>query len=238
MGNSGMKPSEITSLHTALEEEIKRILDFSKLKIKQPQGDGDWSKASVGSRVVFELLYHRTYEGQTAERDRGGKCSIFALGPDYPGNSLSSLYWVSWFEQWQVEVPRQNLHLRTASWSVFAGPPNREKRQIIRAEWDQLPIAGSKRSGQPHWHVDRFPRLEAGTYGTTAVALPAEASLVLANAVDGASQLTGLHLAMGAWDAKLKHPECWQRLARKTDDLLTWGVRTLEYLKSELPCQS
>jgi hypothetical protein len=228
-----MKPPEINSLHRSLENAIKGVLEFAKLEIAQPQCGGDWSKASLRSYVVFELLYADTYQEQIAQRDMGGKCSVFGLHPKDASIELSSRFWVSWFEEWQV-VARQDLHLCTAGWSVFAGPPDQQKQQILRAEWDQLPDTGSPRSGQPHWHLDRFPRIEAAADDTAGAAAPAEAALALVDRVDGASELAGLHLAMGTWNGKRKHPECWQRQAGKTDDLLIWGVRTLEYLQSEL----
>jgi hypothetical protein len=235
MGNTMMKPTEIRLLHRSLEKEIRAALEFAKLGIGQPLVGGDWSNAAVESRVVFELLYEGTHQQQTAQRERGGRCSVFALHANNAADALRSRYWVSWFEEWQVKVARQDLELCTAGWSVFAGPPNQEMQQIIRAEWDQLPITGSQRSGQPHWHVDRYPQLETQAYDTTTVAAPGDATLMIASTVDGAQALAGLHLAMGAWNGKLDHPECWQRLASKTDGLLTWGIKTLEYLKSEFP---
>jgi len=237
MGNTWMKTSKINLLHRTLEDAIRRVLKFAKLKITQPHADGDWSKASVGSQVVFELLYAGTHEEHTADRDRGGRCSVFALHPNYAGDALSSRYWVSWFEDWRVKEAKKEWALCTAGWSVFVGPPNQQKQQLIRAEWDQLPIAGSPHTGQPHWHVDRFPRLDTAAYDSAAVAVPNEPSLVLANAADGTSELAGLHLAMGTWNEGLDHPQCWQRSVRIPDDAVAWAVRTLKYLQSELPAE-
>ena len=110
-----MKPSEITSLHTKQEMQIKSILNFGKLKIKQPWSDGDWRKATFGSPVVFEMLYDGTYQEQTALRDKGGKCSVFALHPNSADEGLTNRYWVVWFEEWEVEATQKDFALRTAA---------------------------------------------------------------------------------------------------------------------------
>ena len=233
MGDSRMKPSEIQLLHTSLAIKVRDILEFAKLNISQPQGGGDWRKAAFGSSVVFELLYAETYQEQTARRDMGGSYSVFALHPECAGDALSSRYWVGWFEEWQVRAARQDLGLRTAAWSVFAGPPNQQKQQIIRAEWDQLPSTGRTLSGQPHWHVDRFPPIQTAVYEPAPVVAPVETNLLLVCGANGASELGRLHLAMGAWNGQQKHPECWQRCAKKPEDVVTWGARTLQYLQSE-----
>jgi len=233
MGDARMKPSEITLLHTDLKRQIKEILHFSNLTIKQPQGHGDWRKATFGSHVGFEMLYDGTYQEQTAQRDKGGRCSVFALHPNDADGELTGRYWVGWFEEWQVQAARQDFVLRTAAWSVFAGPPNQQKQQIIRAEWDQIPITGRALSGQPHWHVDRFPPIQTAVYEPAPVVAPVETNLLLACGANGASELGYLHLAMGAWNGQQGHPECWQRWAKKPEDVVTWGVRTLQYLQSE-----
>lgn len=235
MGNPGMTPSEITRLHQSLAGKIKQVLHFAKLEIAQPpQRNGNWNNASVGAEIAFELLYVNTYQEQTAQRDRGGGCSVFALHPGYAEDLLGSRYWVTWHEKWQVGATRRNLDLCTAAWTVFAGPQGQEKQQVIRAEWDQLPRAGRRSSGQPHWHVDRFPQIQLAPFASTAASTTSVTGLMFADTSSSTPALSDLHLAMGAWHATESHPACWQRSAGRPDDLVQWGLRTLEYLKSEL----
>lgn len=212
--NPRMKASDINSLHRLLEQRIRGVLGFANLKILPPSASGDWTKATVDTRLPFELLPAGGYPEQAA-RDTGSRCSVFPLHPNVGGDPLASRYWVSWFEVWLVKVIKIDLHLCTAGWSVFAGLLGRDKRQVIRAEWDQLPITGSPKVGQPHWHVDRPLEYESA---------------------DDTSELAGLHLAMGTWNSTEDHPSCWQRSAEKQSDLVDWGERTLRYLQSELSC--
>ena len=209
-----MKASDIKSLHRCLERQIGRVLRVDGLKIAQPLARGDWTRARVNTHLQFELLCVRGYPEQAA-RDTRSRCSVFPLHSGVDSDSPASRYWVSWFEVWLVKEIKIDLHLYTAGWSVFAGLPGHEKRQVIRAEWDQLSITGSPRVGQPHWHVDRPLEYESA---------------------DDTSELAGLHLAMGTWNSTEDHPGCWQRSAEKQSDLVDWGERTLKYLQSELSC--
>ena len=144
-------------------------------------------------------------------------------------------FWVSWHEVW-LKQDQRNLILQSAGWTLFEGlPGNQDKTQILRADWDQIPQMGSRNAGHPHWHFDHdlfvSTELEKIESKRGLVEITADSS----GGIDRQTSLGFVHLAMGAWNGDLDHPECWQRTYE--DDcrnLRDWCVKTLIYLKEQV----
>jgi len=161
--------------------------------------------------------------------------SLHPLNPDNPSG-----YWISWYEQWR-RVDKSGFDLLTASWTVCRGiTAQDEKAQLVRADWDQLSTnTGSRNAGQPHWHFDQPVAVSAAMPPTTSTLTllevqPPHAGFPV-NIFPRSREMNvnRVHLAMGAWDASMPHPRCWQREAQTWRDISTWAIRTLEYLQDQ-----
>lgn len=224
---------EIGPYHNGVAREVRRVIGAHAKFYPGPQAE--WPDIRDGCEIEFELVPADFVESEVARRMRreGGQSHrvyVFPLPSCRP-----RVFWVSWHETWLKESPTDYI-LLNAGWTLFeglAGSP--DKAQVLRADWDQLEHRGSKRAGQPHWHFDHELFIRAEPDKVEVAPGLVEVSTEDAFAMAGRASVGYVHLAMGAWNKDLDHPECWQRTYEDDcQQLRDWCVKTLRYLKEQV----
>lgn len=233
-----MGPGELKELHRAMKRECSRLLP-TRVHVA-PVSRPEWEKTPANNTCDFELFPDNWADGEHAFRGRTKtkrKVSVLSLHPQKADSP--SCYWISWYEQWRRD-DKSGFDLLTASWTVYRGiRAQPDKAQLVRADWDQHAAKTSRKDAQPHWHFDQ-------PVAVSAAMLPAASTLSLQEVQSlhtgspmgvfptiGEMKVDHVHLAMGTWEAKKAHPECWQREAQTWPDISIWAIRTLEYLQDQ-----
>jgi len=228
--------AEIGPYHNSVASDIKKILD--ETVIFHAPTKVRWDKTRDGSEILFELVYRHPLESEHAKRMRreNGTAHRVSVFPLCTGSSLcAGTFWVSWHESWQKQDSKDFV-LLSAGWTLFEGlAGNQDKVQVLRLDWDQRPHAGSRDAGHPHWHFDHELFISAGLdrveVGEDLVEIPTEDAFGRARK----ASLGSIHLAMGAWNKDMDHPECWQRTYENDCQKQSDGwVKTLRYLKQQV----
>jgi hypothetical protein len=228
--------AEIGPYHKKLASEMEAILGEAAT-FYTPDGE-KWYKRGDDSEVEFELVPVDPMRSEPAKRTRREgsqvhRVRVFPLSA--PSSSHLGTFWVSWHETWWKQNPA-NYVLVSAGWTLFEGlAGNQDKRQVLRADWEQLPQRRSRRAGHPHWHFDH--ELFIADEPEKAETAPGLVQVVR----DSISPTTipisvgSIHLAMGAWNKDAGHPQCWQRdYEDDCQQLHDWCVKTLRYLKEQV----
>lgn len=222
----------IGAYHNDVASDMRRVID-ARVTFYTPD-QAEWYKVREGGEVQFELVPVNSVELELAERmrredSRIHRVSVFPLCT--PSISCAGIFWVSWHETWFKQDSKMFV-LLNAGWTLFKGMPGkRDKAQVLRVDWDQLPHKGSKRAGHPHWHFDHelFIPAEPDTPGL--VEVTSDTAFRMARQ----ASLGFIHLAMGAWNKDMDHPKCWQRTYdNDCKQLRDWCVKTLRYLKEQV----
>ena len=193
-----------------------------------------WYKVCDGCEVEFELLPVDTVKSEVARRIRredGQIHRVYVFPLSTPSSSRLCTFWVSWHETW-LKQDSTNYVLLNAGWTLFKGlPGNLDKAQVLRVDWDQLPHKGSPNAGHPHWHFDHELFIPAESDTPCLVEVSTDDAFAMA----GGASVGFVHLAMGAWNKDMVHPECWQRTYENDcQQLHDWCVKTLRYLKEQV----
>lgn len=223
---------QIAAYHKRVAADVRRILNIC---IKFQLSDR-WAKARNGAELVAELQPEDCVSTEIALRGRQGKeHRVFVFPLNQGSDSLLGTFWVSWYENWRKQNSGDFV-LLNAGWTMFEGlPGNQDKIQVLRADWDQLQHEkGSKDAGQPHWHFDHDiflameqERIEVGNELI-------ELTEAIPDPSGEAASVGSIHLAMGAWNDGVEHPQCWQRSCDDCDRLRDWCIKTLLYLKDQV----
>ena len=230
---------EIGPYHNGVAEDVKTVIG-ERVSFYTPL-EANWHKVRDGSEVEFELVPVDRLRPEPAKRMRrkdgqGRRVCVFPLFT--VSNSRLTMFWVSWHETWLKENPTKYV-LLNAGWTLFEGlAGTQDKTQVLRADWDQLEHRGSKRAGQPHWHFDHELFIRAEPDKVEVAPGLVEVSTEDAFAMAGRASVGYVHLAMGAWNKDLDHPECWQRTYEDDcQQLRDWCVKTLRYVKEQVTGQ-
>jgi len=222
----------IGAYHNDVASDMRRVLD-ARMTF-HPTDQAEWYKVRDGCEVEFELVPVDTVKSEVARRMRREdgqihRVSVFPLST--PSSFRLCTFWVSWHETW-LKQDSTNYVLLNAGWTLFEGlRGNPDKAQVLRVDWDQLPHKGSQNAGHPHWHFDHelFIPAEPDTPGLV------EVSTDDAFAMARGASVGFVHLAMGAWNKGMDHPECWQRTYEDDcQQLRDWCTKTLRYLKEQV----
>jgi len=227
---------EIEPYHNDVASDVHTVIDVRVTF--HPTDPAESYEIPEGSEVQFELAPVNFVESETAKRmRREGSTAhrVFVFPLSTPSSYYLGTFWVSWHEAWRKQDPI-NFVLLNAGWTLFEGlPGNQNKAQVLRVDWDQLPRRGSERAGHPHWHFDHelFIRAEPDKVEVAPglVQVHTEDPFVMQRG----TSVGFIHLAMGAWNEDMEHPECWQRTYE--DDcrqLRDWCIKTLRYLKEQV----
>jgi len=223
---------EIEPYHNGVACEVRTVID-ARVTFYTPD-QVEWYKVRDGCEVEFELVPVDTVKSEVARRMRREdgqihRVSVFPLST--PSSFRLCTFWVSWHETW-LKQDSTNYVLLNAGWTLFEGlRGNPDKTQVLRVDWDQLPHKGSQNAGHPHWHFDHelFIPAEPDTPGLV------EVSTDDAFAMARGTSVGFVHLAMGAWNKGMDHPECWQRTYEDDcQQLRDWCTKTLRYLKEQV----
>ena len=195
---------KIGPYHNNVASDIKKIL--GEAVIFHPPNRVEWDKIRDGCEVEFELVPRDIVKSEPAMRIRREdskthRVSVFPLR--IRSSCRVGTFWVSWYDSW-LKQDSSNFVLLNAGWTMFEGlSGNQDKTQVLRVDWDQLPRRGSKRAGHPHWHFDHelFIPPEPDTPGLV------EVSPVDSFETDKWTSVGFIHLAMGAWNKDMNHPE-------------------------------
>ncbi len=231
---------QICALHEEMAKGMKEAFCSAVVIRPNPQ---NWRKTLPPREINFELDSKSLVDAVRARRNRGGQFGVHRVTvfPLLTGFSPDiEQYWVSWHEGWRKNDDKTYI-LLTASWTLFRGYlAEEEKRQILRADWDQLPDCGSGDAGQPHWHFDQpvfAYAVETGAQSGALLEFDAghggiHAVSAVSKSVSG--RIGSVHLAMGAWDRTKDCPGCWQRsYSDDCGELLDWCMMTLQYLQGQ-----
>ncbi len=227
---------KIRPYHNNLASDLKEIL--GETVTFHPPEEAKWYKAHDGSEVEFELVPRDPAKSEPATRMRreDSKTHRVSVFPLYThSSSCVGTFWVSWHETW-LKQDSSNYVLLNAGWTLFKGMPgDRDKAQVLRLDWDQLPHKGSQNAGHPHWHFDHELFISVEPYKVKVAPSLVEVTRDPAFAMDGRTSVGFIHLAMGAWNKDRDHPECWQRTYENDcQQLRDWCVKTLRYLKEQV----
>lgn len=225
---------QLAQFHVAVEKAFSDAFALN-LKIKPFDEKFDWKPALPTAKVFFaakpasaNLIVEYRNEG------RGGQKVLF----NFTAPDANIPLWVSWSEEWiksgDVSSRRKTqpmLDLIGVSLGFFAGNANKEKIQILRAEWDN-PKARGNEAAQPHWHVD--PNLidwnqdllvqSSDSGGLEELTVPGE---TLVSIDPGSWSLQRLHLGMAGWKHQQESPQCWQHKL-ELGTLSDWLKRVLK----------
>jgi len=227
---------QIAPYHNDVVAEINRILGETVTFF--PPNSERWDMARYGSQVTFELVYQDTVISEHAMRMRredsvSHRVSVFPLRTRY--SPYAGTFWVSWHEAWQKKESTDFVLLSTG-WTLFEGlAGNQDKIQVLRLDWDQRPHAGSYNAGHPHWHFDHELFISAEPDNIEVAPGLVQIATDTGTGMSRQASIGFVHLAMGAWNSDMDHPDCWQRTYE--DDcrnLRDWCVKTLIYLKEQV----
>jgi len=216
---------EIEPYHNGVASDVRTVID-ARVTFRTPN-KGEWYKVRDGCEVEFELLPVDTVKSEVARRMRR---RVFVFPLSKQSSFRLPLFWVSWHETW-LKQDSTNYVLLNAGWTLFKGLRGMDKTQVLRVDWDQLPHKGSQKAGHPHWHFDHelFIPTKPDTPGLV------EISTDDAFAMARGTSVGFVHLAMGAWNKEVDHPECWQRTYENDcRQLRDWCIKTLMYLKEQV----
>lgn len=235
---------QIARLHQKIEQRFGRHFPDTDLSIKCLE---KW-QAMPGGRFHFSIVSDLD---EFAERERGERCQVLKV----PGfDPLQGAVWVGWYEQWEIRgtiSDRTRFCLIGASLTFYWGYGGREKRTMLRAEWDQIDER-ARSAPQPHWHVGRDLVLDVNVPARVFRAIDETAALTADDdgasgdlvelstpnsspdleelrSADGLQELVvqGMHLGMGWWKNATTHPDCWQRSLQDSSVLVDWVDNTL-----------
>lgn len=227
---------EIEPYHNNLASDVKEIL--GETATFYPPDEAKWYKADDGSEVEFELVPRDPTKSESATRMRREDSKTHRVFV-FPLCNLSSPYvgtfWISWHEAW-LKQDSTNYVLQNAGWTLFEGlRGDRDKAQVLRVDWDQLPRKRSKHAGHPHWHFDHKLFITAEPDKIEIAPGLVKVTTDTAFGMARQASLGFIHLAMGAWNKDMDHPECWQRTYENDcQQLRDWCVKTLKYLKEQV----
>ncbi len=227
---------QIGSYHNDVVADVQGILNVRVTF--RPLDNGDWYKVRDGTEVEFDLVSVDPVKSETATRMRRGesrthRVSVFPLSARL--SSSVGTFWASWHETWSKQDSKSFV-LLNAGWTLFEGlSGNPDKVQVLRVDWDQLSNRGSDQAGHPHWHFDHelfFSEVqEKIEVAQGLVEVSPESSF----SIGKQASVGFIHLAMGAWNSNIDHPECWQRTYEGDCRLLRdWCIKTLMYLKGQV----
>jgi hypothetical protein len=235
---------QLAQFHVAVEKAFSDAFAIS-LQIDSSNEGFDWQSALPTSKVFFAAKPTRkSLIVESRNEERGGQKFLFGFSE--PGAIVP--LWVSWSEEWiktkvasRGRQPIPMLDLIGVSVGFYAGYANKEKTQILRAEWDN-PKARGNEAAQPHWHIDpnlidlpswsREQPIQRATANGLEELSAAEGTLVTLD--PGFWSLQRLHLGMAGWKHRNDSPECWQHKL-ELDIIAEWLGRVLVYCKTELP---
>lgn len=229
------KRGDIGPYHNKIVADVKEILG-ERVTFHAPSGE-KWYSARDGCGIEFDLISLDPVTSEPAMRTRREdsathKVDVFPLST--PSSCYLGTFWVSWHESWLKQNSR-DFDLVNAGWTLFEGPRgNLYKVQVLRVDWDQLPHARPY-AGHPHWHFDHELFI-SGEPDKVAVP-PGLVEVTTESAFTMAKQASVgfIHLAMGAWNERMDHPECWQRTYKHDcQQLRDWCIKTLRYLKDQV----
>lgn len=227
---------KIEPYHNALVADVHEILGVDVTF--QPLPNENWYNVRDGAEVEFDLIYVDSLMSETAKRMRreGSKTHRVSVFPLSARSSSSvGTFWASWHEAWSKQDSKSFV-LLNAGWTLFEGLSRMDKVQVLRVDWDQLPHRWSGQAGHPHWHFDHYVFLsEEQEMVEVAPGLMEEKADTTTFSGGRKSSIGFIHLAMGAWNSGINHPECWQRTYE--DDcwqLHEWCTKTLRYLKDQV----
>ena len=224
----------IGTYHNNVASDVRAVLGRRVQFYSDVSGRGIRQGAEVG----FELMYENVVESERAlrvRREDGRPHRVWVFRLCTQSSLRVGTFWVSWHETWRKENPT-NFVLLSAGWTVFEGlPGSKEKVQVLRVDWDQLPHRGGKEAGHPHWHFDHEVFISAELAGVAVapdlVEIPSDAE----SRMRRRTSVGSIHLAMGAWNGGMDHPQCWQRTyGCDCEQLRDWCVKTLRYLKEQI----
>lgn len=226
---------EIEPYHNSVASDVRTVVGHP---VTFYSSDEEWYKVRDGCAVQFELVPVDAVKSELAERKRREDSKIhrvFVFPLCTPSSLCAGTFWVSWNEAWLREDSNIFL-LLSAGWTLFEGlPGKRDKDQVLRVDWDQLPRRGSKRAGQPHWHFDHELFISAEPDKVEVAPGLVEVTTDTGSAMAKPVSVGFVHLAMGAWNKDADHPECWQRTYEDNcQQLRDWCVKTLKYLKEQV----
>ena len=226
---------QIEPYHNGVACEVRTVIG-ERVTFYTPL-EARWFKVRDGCEVEFELVPVDTVKSEVArgQRREGGQShKVFVFPLSTPSSSRPHTFWVSWHETW-LKQDSTNYVLLKAGWTLFEGlRGSPDKAQILRVDWDQLPHKGSQNAGHPHWHFDHELFIPAEPDKIEIAPGLVEVSTDAFAMARGAS-VGFVHLAMGAWNKGMDHPECWQRTYENDcQQLRDWCVKTLKYLKEQV----
>ncbi len=225
---------EITAYHRSVTAEVKRALGVPTTIRSLDRRD--WHHARPGTTLECELLPVDKKYCEIALRGREGRYHrVFVYPLNEEPTSFVGTFWVSWHESWCKQNPEE-FALLNAGWTLFEGlSGNQDKNQVLRADWDQLPHKGSKHAGHPHWHFDHWLFISAEPAKVEVRPGLVEVATDTAFSTAKQASVGFIHLAMGAWNGDVGHPQCWQRTYQDDcQQLCDWCVKTLTYLKDQV----
>ncbi len=227
---------EIGPYHNGVAREVRTVIDAHVKFYPDPQAE--WCNVCDGCEVEFELVPADPVEAEVAKRMRrkdGPIHRVYVFRLSTASSFRPCTFWVSWHETWLKE-DSTNYVLLNAGWTLFEGlPGNLDKAQVLRADWDQLEHRGSKRAGHPHWHFDHELFIRGEPDKVEVAPGLVEVSTDDAFAMARGASVGFVHLAMGAWNKNMDHPECWQRTYENDcQQLRDWCTKTLRYLKEQV----
>lgn len=226
----------IGAYHNDVASDVRRVID-ARMTF-HPTDQAESYKVPEGGEVQFELVPVNSVESETAKRMRREDSKIkkvFVFPLCTPSSSCLGTFWVSWHEAW-LKQNSKSFVLLNAGWTLFEGlPGNQDKTQVLRVDWDQLPRKGSKHAGHPHWHFDHELFIPSEPDKIKIAPGLVEVTTDTAFGMAKQASLGFIHLAMGAWNKDMDHPECWQRTYENDcQQLRDWCVKTLKYLKEQV----
>lgn len=235
-----LSATDLRKLHQNLERRYGEILE-RRVRAQPERKREDLRKFRSGGTVLYDLA---PVDGVWEKALTRSRQLVFPLLPiRYDGTEYGvARCWVGWTETWRC-IDKDEFDLQSAAWTLYWGYVGDEsKTQVLRAEWDQLYRLECTPSdaGHPHWHIDTEIALSQVGAAVEHVALEE-----LSDAPASNLAMQRVHLAMGGWLNRPAHalaqppdedevPECWQcDFGGGADDLSTWGVRTLRYLRTQ-----
>jgi len=244
--------SKLEHLHAALMKQFKEVLGQkgrSNLSMKYSKNPKD---VPADSALTCELVYSN--EGgfvDRAPRRRGAPQSVIILPTQFDGIRTPAA-WVGWYEEWRRQGAKGGtFDLVGASMTFFWGYINRERTELLRAEWDTEHRGGGITAAQPHWHVDsdivllhaESVRAHLDSESDTEEALM-ELEMEEVSALEEVNKqppraklsLSPMHLGMGGWSHGKANPGRWQCKVRDNDitAFVDWAHVTLDYVIQEI----
>jgi|GEM_PF-5202526 len=221
---------EIEPYHNGVACEVRTVID-ARVTFHTPY-KGEWYKVRDGCEVEFELVPVDTVKSEVARRMRR---RVFVFPLCTHSSSYVGTFWVSWHEAW-LKQDSTNYVLLNSGWTLFEGlRGNPDKAQVLRVDWDQSHHRRSKCAGHPHWHFDHELFIRAEPDKVEVAPGLVEVTTDTAFGMARQASIGFVHLAMGAWNKDMDHPECWQRTYENDcQQLRDWCVKTLKYLKEQV----